>query len=199
LPIETPGRSAGTKNAGDAARALPARPRHHREERGLVGVGDEALGAGEAIDLAFARRPGLDGGAVRPRARLGQGEAGDDLTAGDARQPFRLLFLAAGHDQALAADTDIGAEGGAEGGRGAAKFEGEPYLLRHGQAEPAIFLGDGEAEQPQLPHLADDLVGDLVGLADLLLERPQPLGDETAHGVDEGVEDFEVEGHASSL
>ncbi len=120
-----------------------------------------------------------------------------DLARGDARQPFGLLGLASGHHQALAADADIGAEGGAEGGRGAAELERDPHLLGHGQAEAAIFLRDGEAEQPHLPHLGDDLGRHLVLPVDPLLERTKPLADEAADGGEEQVEGFGVEGHWS--
>src|SRR3712207_7139529 len=47
---------------------------------------------------------------------LGQREAGDDLATGDFRQPLGLLLMSARHDEALAADADIGAEHGAKGG-----------------------------------------------------------------------------------
>ncbi len=107
----------------------------------------------------------------------------------------RLLLRRAGHHQALAADPDIGAEHRAEGRRGPPEFERDPHLLRHGETEPAIFLRDGKPEQPHLPHLADDLVGDLVLLRDLFLERPQPLGDEPPDGVEQCFEGFGVEGH----
>ena len=44
----------------------------------------------------------------------------------------------------------------------------------------------------------DDLVRHLVLPVDLLLERPQPLGDEAADGVEEQVEGFGIEGHCVS-
>ena len=113
----------------------------------------------------------------------------------DARQPFGLLRVGARHDEPLAADPDIGPEHRAEGRRRPPEFERDPDLLGHGEAEPAKFLGNGEPEQPHLPHLADDLLGDLVLLRDLLLERPQPLGDEAADRLDQRVEGFGIEGH----
>ena len=148
LPIETPGRSAGHEEGRDAVRALPAGARHHREQRRLVGIGDEALGAGQHIDVAVAHRAGLHRGAVRAGARLGQREAGDDLAARDARQPFGLLRVGAGHDQALAADPDIGAEDRAEGRRGPAELERDPHLLGMVRPRPPYSSGIDRPNRP---------------------------------------------------
>ena len=193
------GQIGGDEEGRDPLRARPAGPRHHGEQRRLVGIGDEALGAGQAVDVAVAHRLGLDRRAVGARARLGQREAGDDLAARDARQPFGLLRGAARHHQPLAADPDIGAEHRAEGGRGPAEFERDPHLLGHGQAEPAIFLGDRQAEQPHRAHLAHHRLGHRIVAVDLRLQRPQPLRDEAADGVDQSVEGFGIEGHGQGL
>ena len=80
-------------------------------------------------------------------------------------------------------------------GRGAAKLDGHAALVLHGKAQPAVFLGDREAEQPELAHLVDHVVGDGVVLGDLGLQRAQPLGDEAAHGLDELNAGVDVEGH----
>ena len=45
----------------------------------------------------------------------------------------------------------------------------------------------------------DNLVGTSSVLGDLVLQRPQPLGDEAADGVDQGVEGFGIEGHGNLL
>ena len=50
------------------------------------------------------------------------------------------------------------------------------YLFGNGEAEPAIFLGDAEAEQAELFHLSRDVIGDAVFLGDLAFDRPQPFG-----------------------
>ena len=68
-------------------------------------------------------------------------------------------------------------------------------LVLHGEVEAAVFLGDREAEQAQRPHLVDHVVGHGVVLGDLGLQRPQPLGDEPADGVDQLVAGFGVERH----
>jgi hypothetical protein len=142
-PADAHPRQVGrNQEGGDALRARLAGPGHDGEQRRLVGIGDEALGAGEAVDVAFPNGPGLDGSAVRAGAGLGQSEAGDDLARSNTGKPLGLLSVAAGHHQPLAADPDIGPEGRAEGGRRPAQLEGDPHLFRHGQAEPAIFLGD---------------------------------------------------------
>ena len=76
---------------------------------------------------------------------------------GEPRQPAALLRLGAEHDEALAADADVGAEERAEGRRGLAELEGDPHLLLHGEAEAAVLLGDGKAEEAERAHLRDDV------------------------------------------
>ena len=89
LADETPGQVGRDEEGGDALRARLAGARHDGEQRRLVGIGDEALGAVQPVDVAVAHRPGLDRGAVGAGARLGQREAGDDLARGDARAATR--------------------------------------------------------------------------------------------------------------
>ena len=115
-----------------------------------------------------------------------------------SRAAIGLLFVRAEHDQALAADADIGAEGRAEGGRGAAQLDRDQRLVLHGKAQAAVFLGDGEAEEAQLAHLGDDASGTRL-LGHLGLDRPQALGDEAADGLDQLIAGFDVERHVSLL
>ncbi|KIU01251.1 hypothetical protein QU38_02380, partial [Staphylococcus aureus] len=160
---------------------------HHGEQLGLVGMGDEALGAAEAIDVAVADRPGLHCAAVRSDVRLGEGEAGDDLAAGDARQPLGLLLGRACHHQPLRADADIGAEAGAEGRRGAAELDRDLAFLEHRQPQAAIVLGDRQAEQAERLHLADHLGGDGVRGLHLGFEWAQALAHEAADRIDQRI------------
>ncbi len=80
-------------------------------------------------------------------------------------------------------------------GRGAAELDGHAALVLHRKTEAAVFLGDGEAEEPKPAHLLDHIVGDGVVLGDLALERPQALAHEAANRLDQLNAGVDVEGH----
>ncbi len=191
---------ARNQEGRDAGRALLLRigPRHDGEQARPIGVGDEALGPIQHIGVALAPGSGLDRGGVRSGLGLGQGEGGDDFARGDAGQPLRLLLIRAEHHQALAADADIGAEGRAERRRGAAEFETDQAFLLHGKAQAAVIFGDRKAEQAEFPHLGHDLVRHGVVLGHLGLDRPQPLGHEPAHRLDQLISSLDIESHGVS-
>ena len=188
------------QKGGDAARArFVAGPRHHREQVRLVGIGDVALGPREAVDVAILHRARFHGARITADIGFGEREAGDDLAARDARQPLRLLLGRARHHEALAADADIGAEGGAEGGGSAPQLDRDAALLDHAEPEAAIFLGDREPVQAERAHLRDDRARDFIGLFDDSLERAQLFAHEAPHGFDQLVENVGVECHRASL
>ncbi|PAV72708.1 hypothetical protein WR25_01935 [Diploscapter pachys] len=181
------GQVLGHQKGRDAARALlVAGARHHGEQLRL------------AVDVAIPHRARLHAAGIAADIGFGQREAGDDLAARDARQPFGLLFGRAGHHQPLAADPDIGAERRSEGGRGPPHLDRDAAFLDHVEAQTAVFLGDRQAEQAHLLHLRDDRVGDGVGGLHIGFEGAQPFADEATDGVDQRVEGFGVEGHAVS-
>ena len=162
--------------------------RHDGEERGAVGVGDVALGAVEHVVIAGALGFGAHGGGVRARFRFGQRKRCDDLAAGDAGQPFLLLRVGAEHHQALAADADIGAEGGAEGRRAAAELEHHAAFGFHRKPEAAVFFRDGKTEETERLHFRERVGGDGVVFGDFRFKRDQPFVDEAANGGEQRVE-----------
>ena len=163
---------------------------HHREQVGLVGVGDVALGPVQHVDVAIAPGPGLHRGGVGARVRLGEGEGSDDLAGGDAGEVAGLLLVVAEHDQPLAADPHVGAEGGAEGRRGAPQLQRHQAFVLHGQAKAAVFLGNRQPEQAKLLHLLDHVVGNGVVGRHLGFQGTQPLGNEPPHALDQLVAGF---------
>ena len=114
---------------------------------------------------------------------------------GDARQPLGLLRVGAGHDEALAADPDIGAEDRAEGGRRPPELERDADLLPIVRPRPPYSSGMDRPNSPISRISRTISSGTSSSLGDLLLERPQPLGDEAADRLDQRVEGFGVEGH----
>ncbi len=174
--------------------------RHQREDRRLVRVGDEALRAvDDVVFIAFAHGGGAHRRRVGARARFGEAEACDRLAAREFGQPLFLLIVAAEHDDALAADADIGADDRAERGRGLAQFEADQDLLFHGEAEAAVFGRDRNAEEAELAHLGHHVVGDEVVARDFVFDRDQPFAHEAADGGDQLVAGFEIERHAAVL
>ena len=80
-PTVRPGALRSTRKRGEL---LAVDLGEHGEQIGEAGVGDELLGAGEAIGLAVGgeHRLGLGGQRVRARARLGERVGGDQLAGG---------------------------------------------------------------------------------------------------------------------
>ena len=149
--------------------------------------------------IAVADRDRAQRCRIRSRAWLGQREARDHFAAGKLRQPFLLLLFVAEHDDALAADADIGADDGAKGGRRVAELERDEDFLLHRQSEPAVFVGDGNAEEAELAHLLDDRVGHTVFIAHLGFDRHAFLAYEAAHRIDQLSPCFRIERHPGLL
>src|SRR3546814_10653534 len=106
----------------------------------------------------------------------------------DTRFPYTTLFRSG-------ADAIVGANERPKDGRRPAQPEGHLDLLRHGQAESAVFLGDRQAKQAQLPHLSDNVSGNAVVRSDLGFGGFQSLLNEPTNGVEKMMEGFLVECH----
>jgi len=195
------GRAGLDQEGRDAGGALLRRigARHHGEEARFRRVGDEALGTVDHVAVAVAPGGRAHGGRVGADIGLGQREGADDLAARQLGQIGALLLLGAVDDDALRADAVVGADHGAEGGRGLAELESDAHLLRHGQAEAAIFRGDGQTEEAERAHLRDDLFGDGVVVRDAMLVGHEPLAHEAPHGDEQLLQGFGIERHADQL
>ena len=131
------------------------------------GMGDPRFVAGHRIiAVIIFDRTGAQRTQVRARIRLGEDGCGQRLSACQTGQPLLLLlFCTAANDQfgcnfrtgAKAANTDIAAR----------KLLGDHTHRRLGQAKPAVFFGNGQAEHTHLGQLFDDLHRD-----QLVLEVP---------------------------
>ena len=116
-PDRQAGRVALHQEGRDAAVLQPG---VEREEVGEAGVGDELLGAVEAVAAARQRRRGrAHGPGVRPGAGLGEGVGADRGARRQARQVAGALLLGAEEDQRQGADAGVGEVGDGErvGGR----------------------------------------------------------------------------------
>ena len=170
------------------ARLVRIGARHHREEVGLVGVGDEALGAVQDVVVAVADRRGSAPRRCRSR-RSGSVSAkrGDDLAARRCRgSHFAFCASVPNITRPWLPMPTLVPKAERKAGMVRPELDGDQALLLHGEAEAAVFLRDREAEQAQRPaSRATTSVGHRVVLGDLGLQRPQPLGDEAADGVDQ--------------
>src|SRR5690606_8315843 len=105
---------------------------------------------------------GAERGRIGSGFRLRKTEGGSNLARGKARQILPFLLLRPGHDKALTADADRRADDGAKRQRRLAELMDHFAFLRHAEAEPAIFLRDGEAEQAKFAHFLNDVFRHLV-------------------------------------
>jgi hypothetical protein len=140
-------------------------------------VRDEALRAVEDVLVALAagRRPHRSG--VGARAGLRERIGRQPLARGQLREVPLLLLVGAGELEAERAELLHGEDER----RGRADL---PHLLDSDQreersgAEPAVFLGEEEAEDVVLAEELDHVPGELVGGVDLGGPRRDPLARE---------------------
>ena len=68
-----------------------------------------------------------------------------------------FLFFGAVEKDAHGTDPVAGADAGPKTGVGFGEFFIDQALSEGPQAEPAVFFGNGQAEEAQIPHLLNDL------------------------------------------
>ena len=148
------------------------------------GVGDEHLGAVDDVFLAVLDRASLQGAYVAAAPRLSQRQPAANFTAGEARQETLLLFRRAVVSQDVGEDMVSAQRPGQRHVSLANLFE---YHREGGvvQPHPAKLLGDVDAEQAQLLHLVDEIVGH--GVVGVMFggDRFDLLAYEIAHHADD--------------
>ena len=157
-----------------ARQGLAAGAGHNQAELRVRRVGDVALGAVQHIAVARADCRGRHRGGIRTRSRLGQPERGD-ITGGEARQPFGLLFGGARVLDRRADHADVDRDDRAIGRQGIAQRMDGLDILADIHSRAAVFLGHGQAEQTHLAHFGKQVSGDGVGGDDLRFRRDQPF------------------------
>ena len=150
-------------------------------QRGLVAVGDEVLGAVEAEAVAVRGGGGADPRDIGARVRLRQGERGDDLAGGDARQPTLLLGLGAVDGQRPRADAVRVPGRGEERHRHPAEFLEHQAGGIRAETEAAVGLRDRQRVVAVVAQRFRHRGRDLAGLAVEALEREQVV-DEVPRG-----------------
>jgi hypothetical protein len=182
-PTESPARSRGTRNAETPAAPVDigAGARHDSEQRSTIRVGNETFRAVQHIASPSRIARVRTEAASEPASGS---VSANDVTIAPLAMPGKKLFLRLGaeHQQALAADADIGAEHGTKCQAGTAELHAHQHLVLHREAEAAIFLprcSGRTGRDPSCP--ARYAGGHLVGLGHRGFDRAQPLCDETPH------------------
>ena len=170
---------------GNAATAWDIRvgARHHGKEAGVGAVGDKAFGAVEDIVIAVFFGTGFHRAGVGAHVRFGQAEGADHLPGSELGNVFLFLFVGTINQDALGADTIVGAHEGAKRRRGATQFKGHHHFLFHGQPESAKLFRNRQSEQAHGLHVGDNVVGNGVTFGHLLFGGNESFAYKTGNGV----------------
>jgi len=131
-----------------------------------VAVGDEELVAVEDVIIAVPRSGGADRLRVGASVGFGDGEAALQLACRQAGQEAVLLFLGAVFVDDPAVD-HVGVDDPGEPHPAARDLLDHGGVGLEGEAEAAVRLGKGDAEDAHLAHVGVDLGRELAGVFEL--------------------------------
>ncbi len=103
--------------------------------------------------------------------------------ASDGEPALLLLLGAVRHDQRRR--HRVGVDDAGEAHPAVGQLLNDADVGQQVEAEPAVLLGDGDAEEPELAHLRDDRVGEGVGALELGGDGDDLARHEAAHGLDD--------------
>ena len=157
-------------------------PDQHEHERRPQAVRDPHL---RAVDLVGVRRRkllgrGLDRRHVGPELGLGQAERRAHLAGGHLRQVLLLLLVGAELHQQVGPD-EVRVDDPRDRDPAARELLDDHRVGRQVEPHPVELLGDRHPEQPELLHLLDDRLGELVLVVVVLGVREDLLVGELAH------------------
>ena len=118
---------------------------------------------------------------VAPGVGLRQREAAAELARREARQPALLLLLGAVVHDEVRGDR-VRVDDARQRHPSVRELFDDADVREQVEAEPAVLLGDRDAEQPERLHLLDDRFGIAVGVLELRRDRDHLACDEAAHG-----------------
>jgi hypothetical protein len=131
------------------------------DEAGQEAVGDPHLLAVDHVRVAVLGRARLDRLDVGAQLGLGQREGRSQLARRHLREVLLLLLVRAELHQQVGAD-EVGVDDPRDRDPAARELLDDHGVGREVQPEPAVLLGDGHPEQPELAHLLDDRLRELV-------------------------------------
>ena len=153
--------AGGHQDGADLLRAGAGGDGDHRGER-RPGVGDERLRTVDHPLVSVEHRPGPGGAGVGSGIGLGEAEGGQRPSGEQVGQPAIVLGLGPVGDDRVDTQADRRLQ------RDAHRLVDAPDLL-DGDAQAgevptaaADALGEGKAEQPEVPHLPDHVLGEVV-------------------------------------
>src|SRR5207253_6499348 len=128
----------------------------HERERGPGPQRDEELRAAEDPGAAVPFGPRRETRWVRARARLGQRVAAEPFARAERRQPVAALLLGAPLDDRLPYEPDVHRDDPADGRVAAAELLAQHAVRDRVEAQAAVGLGQGGAEEARCRELRDD-------------------------------------------
>src|SRR5450830_1467841 len=132
----------------------------HAHPVGLQAVGDPHLLAGDDVVVAVLARHALDAGHIAAGAGLGHADAAHRIARDGRGQELAAQFVAAEARQRRGAHVGLHANRhGHAAAVDVAQGLGHGQAVAVVQAGAAVGLGLGQAQQAQLPHLLEHLVG----------------------------------------
>src|SRR6266508_4604011 len=163
---------------------------HERgDDRGVRPVGQPHLLSIEDEAVAGAVGPGTDRGHVGAAARLGHRERAPDLAGGQLRQQPRLLVGGPVLGDQVRHD-EVRVDDPRDGHPAPRQLLDDQRVGQQRLAEPAVLLGDRQAEQAHLAHPGDDLARVHVVVLKPLGVRNDLLVDELPHRLQDGLLDI---------
>ena len=147
---------------------------------GAPSLGSVDLPTLDAVD-GGAVRAAFGSGHIAADIRFGHRDADHGLSRGELGQPVALLFLGAAAHERLGENLGSGDEGTCRCQRGPGQFLG---CEDHGEIphfDAAVFLGHRQAEEAELGHVRDELLGDeFIAAVDMLGVGHDLVGGEIA-------------------
>jgi len=151
-------------------------------------MGDPGLGAGDLVDIAAPRRPGLQAGEVGAGVGLGEHRRRQDLAGGDPGQKAALLLLGAAVEDEFAGDLGTGADG-ADADIAARELLGDDAHGFLAESHAAVVLRQRQGEHAEFGHVGDGLKRDIaVGAVPGLRVRHHFAVGELAHFLADRIE-----------
>ena len=164
---------------------LPVGLDEHEHDAREQAVGDPHL---LAVDLVVAvvelLGRGLDRLHVGAQLGLGEAERGADLAGRHPRQQPLALLVGAELHQQVGAD-EVRVDHARDRDPAARELLDDHRVGRQVEPHPAVLLGDRDPEQPELLHLLDDRLRELVRVVVVLGVRDDLLVDELADHLDD--------------
>ena len=159
-------------------------PGGQQDDGGPLAVGHPGLAPVEDVLVPVAEGPARDVASVAPGIGLGERERTAPFSRGHGGEPAPLLFLrAVRHDHG--GRHGVGVHDPREAHPAVGQLLNDADVGQQVEAEAAVLLGDGDAEEAERAHLLDDLLGKCVGALEIGRHGDDLALHETPDGLDD--------------